>query len=64
MLNTSPGLYTREIDASQYVPEISTSILGMIGTASKGPTDEVTLITNEAQLVACALCCHCLSQQR
>lgn len=52
MIGGSPGLYTREIDLSNYTPEIGTSICGMIGTASKGPTDEVVLITDEGSLIS------------
>ena len=47
----SPGVYSREVNYSLYVPQLAQSILGMVGTASKGPTDEVTLITDEATLI-------------
>lgn len=51
MIIVSPGVYAREIDFSTYAPALATSICGMVGTASKGPTDEITLITDEATLV-------------
>lgn len=48
---TSPGVYSREVDFSLYVPQLAQSIFGVVGTASKGPTDEITLITDEATLI-------------
>ncbi len=47
----SPGVFTSERDFSLYIPAISTSIFGVVGTAAKGPTDEVTLITDEGNLI-------------
>ena len=47
----SPGVYTREQDFSLYIPSISTTILAIVGTASKGPVDERTLCTTEEQLI-------------
>ena len=47
----SPGVYTREIDFSAYVPALSTSRLGLVGSATKGPVDTVTLITDMGSLV-------------
>lgn len=52
MIIVSPGVYTREIDLSLYVPALATSVFGIVTTASKGPVDEVTLITDEASLVS------------
>lgn len=52
MIGLSPGIYPRELDVSMYVPEESTSVFGVISTASKGPTDEATLITDEGSLIA------------
>jgi hypothetical protein len=51
MVIVSPGVYSREVDLSLYTPQLATAILGLIGTASKGPVNEVTLITDEGQLV-------------
>lgn len=47
----SPGVYTFEIDLSLYVPILSTCICGVVGTASKGPIDEPTLVTYWPQFV-------------
>ena len=47
----SPGVYVTETDFSLYAPALSTSIFGVVGTASKGPTDEIVLITDEASLI-------------
>lgn len=46
----SPGLYIQEKDDSLYAPAISPTIIGIVGTATKGATDEAVLITNEGQL--------------
>lgn len=51
MIIVSPGTYTREVDDSLYIPQLATAIFGAVGTASKGPVDEVTLITDEAALL-------------
>ena len=47
----SPGVYTREIDLSLYVPALSTTIVGMVGVTTKGPTQERTYITNQTQFI-------------
>lgn len=47
----SPGVYTIEKDISEYAPSINTSIVGVVGFASKGPTNKATLITNQNNLV-------------
>lgn len=48
----SPGVYTREIDLSLYAPQLSSTIVGMVGTATKGPMNTPTLITNLDQLIS------------
>ena len=48
----SPGVYVVENDNSDYVPSVNPSVVGIVGFASKGPTDKATLITNEADLIA------------
>jgi phage tail sheath protein FI len=48
----SPGVYTREIDLSLYIPNLSTTAVGMVGLASKGPINEPTLITNVIQFIS------------
>lgn len=47
----SPGVYTIEKDISDYTPSINTSIVGLVGFASKGPTNKAVLITNQNSLV-------------
>lgn len=47
----SPGVYTREIDLSLYVPALSTTIVGMVGATDKGPVDTPTFISNQQQFV-------------
>jgi hypothetical protein len=47
----SPGVYTLELDFSDYAPALATSIFGVVGTASWGPLNDVTLITNENALI-------------
>lgn len=47
----SPGVYTREIDLSLYIPKLSSTILGMVGTAPKGPIDRATYISTWPQFV-------------
>lgn len=45
----APGVYTEEIDLSLYVPQLSTSILGLVGGFQKGPLDQITFIANRKQ---------------
>ena len=47
----SPGVYTIEKDISDYAPSINTSIVGIVGFASKGPTNKATLITSQNRLI-------------
>ena len=47
----SPGVYTIEKDVSQFAPTINSSVVGLVGFASKGPTNKATLITSPSQLV-------------
>jgi len=47
----SPGVYTVEKDISDFAPSINTSIVGIVGFASKGPINKATLITDQAALV-------------
>jgi phage tail sheath protein FI len=46
----SPGVYTVEKDISEYSPSINPSVVGIVGFASKGPTNKATLITSHNQL--------------
>jgi len=47
----SPGVYIIEKDLSQYSPSINSSVVGIVGFASKGPVNKATLITSPQQLV-------------
>ena len=47
----SPGVYTVEKDISDFTPSINTSVVGIVGFASKGPTNKATLITDQESLV-------------
>jgi len=42
----SPGVYSREFDESLYIPALSTTAVGIVGTASWGPKNVRTLITD------------------
>jgi phage tail sheath protein FI len=48
----SPGVYVLEKDLSQYVSDLSSTIVAMVGTADKGPTNTPTLITSAAEFTA------------
>lgn len=48
---TSPAVVFIENDNSSYPPNVDSSIVGLVGFASKGPVDEGTLITSQEQLV-------------
>ena len=47
----SPGVYTIEKDISEYTPSINTSIVGLVGFATKGPINKATLITSQNSLL-------------
>ena len=47
----SPGVYTIEKDISDYTPSINSSVVGIVGFASKGPTNKATLITSQNNLI-------------
>ena len=48
----SPGVYVIEKDFSQYAPSVNSSVVGLVGFASKGPTNKATLITSPNRLVS------------
>ena len=52
MTYVSPGVYVLERDLSQYVSDLSSTIVAMVGTADKGPTNTPTLITSAAEFTA------------
>lgn len=45
----SPGVFSREIDLSLYIPNLSTTAYGVVGLASKGPLNEPMFITDPVQ---------------
>ena len=47
----SPGVFVIEKDISQYAPAINSSVVGIVGFASKGPVNKATLITSPQQLI-------------
>ena len=47
----SPGVYTVEIDVSQYPSATTTAICGMVGTAVKGTVNSPLYITNPQQFL-------------
>ena len=52
----SPGSYFVEVDISDYPPSINSSVVGVVGFASKGPVagkngDKATLITSQENLI-------------
>ena len=47
----SPGVHVREIDLTNIVPAVSTSIAAICGPFAKGPVSSITAINSEEQLV-------------
>ena len=47
----SPGVQVTEKDLTNVVPAVATSIAGIVMAAEKGPTDTVTAIASEEELV-------------
>ena len=47
----APGVYSQEIDLALFAPQISTSILGLVGGFRKGPMNEVTFVSSRTQFV-------------
>ena len=47
----SPGVAVREIDLTNVVPAVSTSIGAVVVAGTKGPIEEIVTITSEKQLV-------------
>lgn len=48
----SAGVYAREIDLSLYVSALSSTAVGMVGVASKGPINEPTFISDAVQFTS------------
>ena len=47
----SPGVQVKEIDLTNVVPAVSTSIGAIAGAFQWGPVDEITTVGSEQQLV-------------
>lgn len=47
----SAGIYIQEKDDSLYAPALAPTIIGIIGTSTRGPENVATLVTNEGQLI-------------
>lgn len=52
MVFVSPGVYFRELDFSLYLTNLSSTIFGVVGTATKGPINEPVYISNVAAFTA------------
>lgn len=52
MNNSSPGSYVREIDRSQFVRAVSTSIGAIVGPSAQGPIMEPVLVTNIDEFIS------------
>ena len=46
----SPGVQFKEIDATNVVPAVSSSIGGFVGQFHWGPVDQITLVSSEDEL--------------
>ena len=47
----SPGVHVKEIDLTNVVPSVDTTIGALAGPFEKGPVSQVTVISSEADLV-------------
>jgi len=47
----SPGVYTKEKDLSEIIPNIQTTSGALVGYSEKGNTEEIVLITNSQQFI-------------
>lgn len=52
MTQISPGVLTREIDKSAYVPGVNTTVGAFCGVFRWGPIDEIVTLSNEGDLVS------------
>jgi phage tail sheath protein FI len=51
MIYVSAGAYVREIDLSLYVPALGGTIMGMVGTATKGPMNDPVFVSSQADYI-------------
>lgn len=47
----SPGVYKKEVDLSNIIPNVSTTTAGLVGYSVKGDTTQLRLITNTQQFI-------------
>ena len=47
----SPGVHVKEIDLTNVVPAVSTSIAAIAGPFERGPVSTITAISSEQELV-------------
>lgn len=47
----SPGVYSTEVDNSEYVSDSSTCVVGVVGSAKRGPIGVPTLVTSQKDLI-------------
>ena len=47
----SPGVHVREIDLTNVVPAVATSIGAIAGAFQKGPVSSIVTITSEEELI-------------
>lgn len=52
MIKVAPGVYWREVDLSRYIPRLSSCIVGIVGTATKGPTNKDIFIPDIASFTS------------
>jgi phage tail sheath protein FI len=50
-IHVSPGVSWKEIDQSNYIPQLSNTIVGLVGTANKGPVNTRLYITTPDQFI-------------
>lgn len=50
-LPQSPAVVVLENDQSVYVPNVQSSVVGIVGFADKGPTNKATLVTSQSDLL-------------
>lgn len=48
----SPGIYVTESDVSEYTPNISSSRIAVVGTASRGPVNRLTQIGSQNEMIS------------
>lgn len=48
----SPGIYVTESDVSEYTPNISSSRIAIVGTASRGPVNKLTLVGSQNEMIS------------